>query len=115
MGIILEVRAEDLPALPPPVEEALFRVIREGLTNIARHSGASEVHLRLAVEEQTLALTLLDNGHGFATRATTAGMGLQSMHERIAAVGGILEIQSTAAGACVEARVPIPPGAKDDD
>ena len=114
-GMQMEVRAEGLPALSPAVEEALFRVIQEGLTNIARHSGASEAHLRLAVEEQTLTLTLLDNGHGFATSETTAGMGLQSMRERIAAVGGILEIQSTAAGACVEARVPIPAGAKDDD
>ena len=101
--------------MPPSVEEALFRVIQEGLTNIARHSGASEAHLRLAVEEQALVLTLLDNGHGFSTRARAAGTGLLSMRERIAAVGGSLEIQSTTAGACVEARVPIPPGAKDDD
>jgi signal transduction histidine kinase len=114
-GIPLEIRAEGLYALPAAVEEALFRVIQEALTNIERHSGATQAHLRLAVEEQTLAMTVLDNGHGFATRTPKDGMGLQSMRERIAAVGGILEIQSTAAGACVEARVPIPPGAKHDD
>jgi signal transduction histidine kinase len=114
-GIHLGVRAEGLPALPPPVEEALFRVVQEGLTNIARHSGASEAHLRLAVEEQTLALSLLDNGQGFAPRATGKGMGMQSMRERIAAVGGILQIESVAEGACIDARVPISPGAKDDD
>lgn len=114
-GIQMEIRAAGLSALPPAVEEALFRVIQEALTNIARHSRATEAHLRLAVEEQTLALTLLDNGHGFAVPARAEGMGLQSMRERIAAVGGILEIQSTPAGACVEARVPIPPGVKSDD
>jgi signal transduction histidine kinase len=114
-GIHLEVRAEGLSALSPAVEEALFRVIQEALTNIARHSGASEAHLRLVVEEQTLTLTLLDNGHGFAVPARAEGMGLQSMRERIAAVGGILEIQSTAAGTCIKVRVSIPPGAKHND
>lgn len=114
-GIQMEVRAEGLPALPATVEEALFRVIQEALTNIARHSGATQAHLRLAMEEQTLALTVLDNGHGFAVPARAEGMGLQSMRERIAAVGGILEMQSTAAGTCVEVRISIPPGAKHDD
>jgi signal transduction histidine kinase len=114
-GIHLEVRAEGLPALPAAIEEALFRVIQEALTNIARHSGATQAHLRLAGEEQTLALTVLDNGQGFATSVRADGIGLQSMQERIAAVGGILEIQSTPAGTCVQARVPIPAGAKHDD
>jgi signal transduction histidine kinase len=114
-GIHLEVRAEGLSALPAAIEEALFRVVQEALTNIARHSGATEAHLRLSMEEQTLALTLLDNGHGFATPPRAGGIGLQSMRERITAVGGILEIQSTAAGTCIEARVPIPLGAKNDD
>ena len=54
-------------------------------------------------------------GRVLRSQQRAEGMGLQSMRERIAAVGGILEIQSTAAGACVEARVPIPPGAKSDD
>ncbi|HEU5200985.1 MAG TPA: sensor histidine kinase, partial [Ktedonobacterales bacterium] len=96
-GISIEVRVEGQSALPTSIEDALFRVTQETLSNIARHSGATEALIRLAWEEGTLVLTILDNGHGFAT-TDTQGIGLQSMRERIAAVGGALEIQSTAAG-----------------
>ncbi|MGO8946702.1 MAG: histidine kinase [Ktedonobacterales bacterium] len=114
-SIRIEVRAEGLAALPASIEEALYRVVQEALTNIARHSGATEALLRLAVEEHTLVLTLLDNGHGFAIAARAGGMGVQSMRERIAAVGGALEIQSTAQGTCVQARVPLLQGGRNDD
>ncbi len=82
-------------SLPALIEEALWRVTQEALSNIARHSHASTMHLHLERSEQHVTLTISDNGQGFeANSQQHKGVGLHSMCSRIEQVGGTTQIQS---------------------
>jgi signal transduction histidine kinase len=73
------------------VDAALFRVAQEALHNALRHSGAARVRVTLSAE----GLEVTDDGHGFVSEASmTGGLGLASMRERAAAVGGTLLVTS---------------------
>jgi signal transduction histidine kinase len=103
------VQLNTLDELPvaPHAEQELFRVAQEALTNVARHSHATEVTLRVCVEQERILLTIQDNGHGFdPERLTGAGLGLRSMRERVETLGGSLTILSSVEGTRIEAWVP---------
>ncbi len=97
-------------ALPAAQEEALLRVAQEALHNALRHSGAGEVRVELAGRGAGAALRVSDDGRGFDPAAVgRAGrhLGLVSMRERAAAVGGSLAVRSApGAGTVVEMEVP---------
>ena len=107
--------APDLGRLPKDIEIALFRAIQETLTNVHRHSGASEVDIFLDLNEGELRLEVDDNGRGIAkTRlghivdgAPGAGVGLAGMRERVRELGGSLEIRSSGKGTTVTVTVPL--------
>ncbi len=81
--------------LPLTVEEALFRVAQEALSNVARHSNATLVQLTLTTTGETVTLSVADNGQGFdITRHGHLGVGLLSMQERMKALGGDIQIES---------------------
>ncbi len=86
--------------LPPEVETACFRVAQEAITNVLRHSRASNLWVRLAATSARLELTVRDDGAGFDVEAARgraaagASLGLVGMEERIAQAGGSLEVQS---------------------
>lgn len=116
-GIAATVRAQGEQPAPLDVEQALFRVAQEALSNVARHSGATSVDVRVAWEAGMLALAIADNGHGFDTAPREGkGVGLGSMTERVEALGGTLLVSSGAKGTRIEARAPLPaePGASVD-
>jgi signal transduction histidine kinase len=95
--------------LPEDVGMELLRVIREALTNARRHSGAKSIAVTLEVERSDLVIEISDDGQGFDPGATP-GVGLSSMRERGAIVGGRLEIKSEVGqGTSVRLRVPVPP------
>jgi len=96
-------------ALPLETEQALYRVAQEALANAARHSRASAVTLRLAFDPEAVTLTVTDNGIGFDPRAPARGFGLESMRQRLAALGGRLLVESTAAGTTLRAEAPTSP------
>jgi two-component system, NarL family, sensor histidine kinase LiaS len=107
-GIAADVRAQGEQPAPLHIEQAFFRVAQEALANVAKHSGASSVDLRVAWKHDTLDMTIQDNGHGFDLgERSGSGMGLGSMSERVEALGGVLLVSSGATGTCVEARVPL--------
>ena len=82
-------------ALSFALEEALFRVVQEALANVARHSEATTVSLSLLCEQDSVQLSINDNGKGFdLAMANEVGLGLSSMRERIEALGGCIEIKS---------------------
>ena len=109
MGIAAEVRTQGERETPLDVEEALFRVAEEALTNAARHSGARTVEVGLVWEPERLHLGVRDDGGGFdLARAEGKGLGLTSMRERMEALSGTLRIVSSAEGTTVEACVPLP-------
>jgi two-component system sensor histidine kinase UhpB len=95
-----------LADLDPQVELVLYRVAQEGLTNAARHSGASEVTLTLEYDADSVVLRVLDNGRGFGgTRAE--GGGLRGIRERALIIGGAVAIKPAPTGG-VEIRLQVP-------
>jgi PAS domain S-box-containing protein len=83
------------PEMPLATKEAVYRIAQEALHNIARHARARTVELVLEGHAAQLELRIDDDGKGFDPSATFTGhLGLRSMRERAAAVGGTLDIQS---------------------
>jgi NarL family two-component system sensor histidine kinase LiaS len=99
-------------ALSLEVEQALFRVTQEALSNIARHSQASHVEIQLALKSDEVFITISDDGKGFdRTTVEGKGVGLRSMRERVEALSGSLSVQSIPGqGTNVAARIPVPKG-----
>ena len=100
--------AGDLPPLSPEAELAVFRVAQESLTNVARHSGATRIELRLEPGEGHVRLSVRDNGCGLG--GAGFGSGIRGMRERALLVGGSLELHSPRSGG-VDVRLTIPAGA----
>ncbi len=80
----------DLPSLAPEEELAIYRIAQEGLTNAARHSGASRVELRLERLGDELALRVIDDGRG--VEKLEEGTGLTNMRERALIIGADLRV-----------------------
>jgi NarL family two-component system sensor histidine kinase LiaS len=93
-GIKLTFDLVNEPVLPVMKEQVVYRVAQEALTNAARHSQAQNVTLRLSTEDRRVTLEVVDDGNGFDLGETGTGLGLHSMHERVAAVDGRLVIES---------------------
>ncbi len=80
--------------LPEGVTTQLLRLVREALTNTRQHSAARRVRVALGADEDHLAIEVADDGRGFAAGAADGGMGLSTMRERAALLGGDLEVRS---------------------
>ena len=83
--------------LPAAVEVAAFRIASEAVANALRHGDARTVDVRLGVADDALVLSVGDDGSGFGADAT-AGVGLRSMHDRAAEVGGHVDVDSAPGG-----------------
>jgi signal transduction histidine kinase len=107
--------ADDVGRQPPDIELALFRVVQEGLTNVARHSGSPTALIRLSREKaeaaQGIVLTVEDSGQGIPRpgrgHASIRGVGLTSLRERLYQIGGRLEFASVAGRTTLMAIVPL--------
>lgn len=86
------------PRLPELIENALFRIAQEALTNVVKHAQATQVMVMLAITHNSVTLQITDNGRGFdhngLTPATRSGWGLLNMRERAEAIGGCFDISS---------------------
>jgi signal transduction histidine kinase len=102
------VHAPDpLPDLPAAVEVAAYRIASEVLHNVVKHAQASECVVDVEVSDNFLTLSVADNGQGLP-QAYTAGVGLASMRERAAELGGSLAVRTCQdGGACVTAHLPL--------
>jgi len=109
-GTPVTFTAAEMPVLDVRTEAALYRVAQEALHNALRHSGASEVGVRLARTPRRVAVQVCDDGHGFVAEAPSGGVGLASMRERASAVGGALTIRSGPQGTSVRMTVPVTAG-----
>lgn len=114
MGIACEFQVSgppagtEMPALRPEIEEALFRVAQEALANVARHSQASQVQVRLEQGSDQVCLHVSDNGKGFVVeQATGSGYGLANMRARVEAYDGTLLIQSGPGETIVTGCIPL--------
>ncbi|HEX9440368.1 MAG TPA: ATP-binding protein, partial [Roseiflexaceae bacterium] len=108
--------------LPPSIESALLRVCQEALANVAKHAQATSASIVLEYTADAVALSLSDDGVGFDASAALqspiapglwGGFGLLGMRERLAGLGGTLEI-TTSCGTRIRAVVPRPHNASDD-
>ena len=102
--------AEELPDLSKAVATAVYRAVQESLTNIARHAGARSAWVVLAVEDDALYVEVEDDGRGIAPEdlAKARSVGLKGMRERIAFLGGTLEIaRAPRGGTRLRLRVPL--------
>ena len=98
------VDASELPRLPPAVEQAVYRIATEALTNVVRHSDATTVVVRLGADEAGLHCDVLDDGG--RTSGWHAGVGIAGMRERVAQLGGACEVGPGPGGG--EVRVCLP-------
>jgi len=104
----LELELTPLPERPDPaVELACFRIAQEALTNVLRHSGATQVTVLLAPRGDQILLSIIDDGRGFDPD-DVHGLGLIAMRERATHLGGTFDIETVAgAGTCIRACLPV--------
>jgi signal transduction histidine kinase len=90
-------------------QQDALRISQEALQNAAKHAHAQTVELTLEQQESELILRVKDDGRGFNPKRTFPGhLGLHSKRERMAGVGGNLEIQSSRGrGTSIHARIPV--------
>ncbi|MGW4575709.1 sensor histidine kinase [Streptomyces tendae] len=96
------------PPLPPQAEALLGWVVREAVTNVVRHSGASRCEIAVAGSADRVRLTVTDNGAGAAVAAQGPGTGLTGLRERLATAGGSLTAGAEPRGGfSVTAELPV--------
>jgi signal transduction histidine kinase len=109
----LEVHTDidpDLPPLPAALDVAAYRIALEALTNVVRHAGATRCELRLAVDDGQLVVEVTDDGVGIPSEAPS-GVGLASMRERAAELGGNVAIRCRPeGGTALQASLPMAVG-----
>ena len=104
-GLRIDIEAGDLPALPAAVEVAAYRIVMEALTNVAKHSGATQATVALRAGDDCLTVSVSDNGN--AGGEWVPGIGLTSMRERASELGGTVTYLSTPPGSTVRAELPL--------
>ena len=106
LQVIFEV-TEPMPPLPAAVEVAAYRIMLEAFTNVVHHSEASQCGVKIKLKENSLLLEVSDNGKGLSTK-TRSGIGITSMRERAAELGGECTIEDDpTGGTLVKACLPI--------
>lgn len=93
-GILVDFQTKNDIKIASELEYALFRIIQEACSNIARHSQATKVVIRLEQTQNKLLLSIKDNGIGFNKSKSTRGIGLLSMSERLEPFEGKLAIET---------------------
>lgn len=106
-GIAVDCRFDShLPALDPDTELAVYRIVQESLTNVARHAGARHAELSLRHTPHHVQVEITDDGRGLPAD-TIAGAGLRGMRERAALINGQLTVDNRpAVGARVSLNLP---------
>ncbi len=110
IAVDLTLGGLDSRNLQPVVQIKLYRILQEALTNVARHSGAKAVSIRFARSATDLQVEVTDNGRGFDTRAvavSSSRLGIQSMRERAAMLGGTVSFTSKGAGTRILVQIPL--------
>lgn len=112
-GIAVDVKPGRPPRLSPDAATALYRVLQEALTNVARHSGAGRVSVRLERSRDSFTMTVSDDGRGISLSALESpdSFGIIGMRERVRSVGGEMVITAPeSGGTVVSVRLPLPAG-----
>jgi signal transduction histidine kinase len=107
----IDVDAGDLGRFSPEVEATVYFCTLEALQNVAKYAGAARTVIRLARANGSLTFEVEDDGRGFDPASVVNGSGLQGMADRLAAVGGSVEVRSAPGeGTVVAGHVPVSAG-----
>lgn len=105
---------EDFGRLPLEVENALFRIVQECLTNVQRHSGSPTARIELQRRPRWVGLKVLDHGRGMPegilgdeSGVESLGVGLLGMRERVRQLGGQIRIVPGGTGATIQVDIPV--------
>ena len=112
LNVSVQIESGDWTRLSHEHTVEILHIAREALTNVRKHSRASQVEITLTRQPQALALAIADNGIGFDPKLAIngEGNGLHNMQERAQALGGKIAItQREAGGMCVELLIPFLP------
>lgn len=108
LGVTVDASLDDV-TVPAPVEHALVRITQEACTNAVRHGHARHLAVSLARRDGHVELTVRDSGAGFAPAPPRAGSGLAHIRDRVAELGGTVDVDSAPGrGAALTVRVPLP-------
>ena len=121
--VTLKLNELDSSSLSSAVQIGLYRIVQEALTNVAKHSGAKAVTIKFVRLDTGLEVTIADNGCGFDSKSVTVSshrLGIQSMRERAAMLGGTVSFASQRRGTRILVRIPLakqdlPPSVKRKD
>jgi signal transduction histidine kinase len=107
-GILPHCQISVISPLSMEISTSIYRIIQESLTNISKYAEATEIKLELTTTLATLKLIIQDNGKGFDLGQNPTGFGLQSMRDRILALGGEFEINTHPGAGCqIIVQVPL--------
>jgi signal transduction histidine kinase len=108
-GIAIDVHVASLgDRLPEDVETALYRIVQESLTNVAKHAGAATASVTVHRRPRAVTAVVEDDGGGFDPAAITAGLGLTSIRERAELVSGTVRVESRpGVGTTIAVEVPL--------
>ena len=105
----VSVETDGIGRYPQEFEATVYFCVLEALQNASKYAGASEVSVRVWRDDGDLVFAVVDDGRGFDRGTTTLGTGMRNMADRLAAVGGSLEVWSQpGGGTTVSGRIPIP-------
>jgi signal transduction histidine kinase len=114
-GLRFDWQVRPIPAIPkfgPAHTGHVLRILQEAITNVVRHGGARTITVSTGTtdgdgRDATVFLVIADDGHGFDVQSTQGGRGLANMRRRADAIGGRIEIASTASGTEIRLSLPM--------
>jgi NarL family two-component system sensor histidine kinase LiaS len=108
LGVTVDASLDDV-TVPAPVEHALLRITQEACTNAVRHGNARRLAVSMTLHDGHVELAVRDTGTGFDPAAPHAGSGLAHIRDRVAELGGTVDIDSAPGrGVALTVRVPLP-------
>ncbi|HEX3958866.1 MAG TPA: HAMP domain-containing protein [Trebonia sp.] len=108
LGVTVDVSLDDV-TVPAPVEHALLRITQEACANAVRHGNARRLAVSMSCQDGHVELAVRDTGTGFDPAAPHGGSGLAHIRDRVAELGGAVDIDSgLGRGAALTVRVPVP-------
>ena len=105
----VDIEADGIGRYPQDAEAAVYFCTLEALQNIAKYAGACRATVRLSCTDGGFQFSITDDGAGFDTASTRSGSGLQGMADRLAALGGVLDVRSQPGhGTTLSGKLPVP-------
>jgi signal transduction histidine kinase len=90
----------------PELETAVYRIVQEALSNVAKHAGADGVRVDIREGAGTIEIEVADDGRGFDAARPAGGFGLVGMRERVALAGGRMELASAPGATTLRVTLP---------